>query len=150
MSHTDDDTVVAEYIFNLINANKADLLIDTVLYGNHVNLPSAGVAVVTAMGKRRILAGVSAPGGRTENQLMVLIELNWSKVGDESTERRAADTRANLLEDLIHSDTTLDGIIIHGFISEVDRGEVTSNNSMFRSVRMSFVGKTKTYLTPTP
>lgn len=150
MVHTDDDTVVAEYIFNLIDANKANLLITTVLYGNHNTLPNAGVAVVTAMGKRRMLVGASAPGGRTENQLIVVIDLHWSRVGDEATERRAADDRATALENLIHSDVTLGGLIIHGFISDVDRGETNTNASMFRSVRMAFSGKTRTYLTPTP
>jgi|SRR3990172_7715478 len=147
--HTDDDTVVAEAIYNLIVSNQADLQLDDVLYGNHNVIPRSSAAVVTAAGHRRELAGVSAPGGRTENGLMVIIELHWSKVGDEATERRACDARGKLLENLIHTDTTIGGLIIHGFVTDVDRGETQiANNSMFRSVRMSFLGKTKTYLSP--
>lgn len=149
--HTDDDVVVAEAILALVEANKIDLQLDDVLYGNHIMIPRASAAVVMAMGKVRALAGVAAPGGRTLNQLQVQIDLHWSKVGDETTERRNCDDRATALERLLHTDTTLDGLIIHGFVMEVSRGETQfANNSMFRSVRMSYVGQTKTYLTPSP
>jgi len=153
MPHTDDDTVLALAIRDLIEANKSALLIDDVLYGNHGMIPQASAAVVTAMGKRRQLAGVSAPGGRTQNELMVGIDLHWSKVGNEDTERQAADSRGTALESLIHEDTTVGGIIIHGFITDVDRGDSvlpnsTGSNSMFRTVRMMYRGTTKTYLSP--
>lgn len=149
MPHTDDDTIVADAIFDLITANKVTLLLDDVLYGNQALIPRASAAVVVPGGKRRELAGVSSPGGRTNNTLIVEINLHWSKVGDEATERRAVDDRATAVERLIHTDTTLGGIIVHGFIDQVDRGEtLMANNSMFRSVRMMFTGVTKTYLSP--
>jgi len=147
MAHTDKDEVVADFLFNLLTTNKVTLQLDDVLYGNQIMIPHASAAVVTAMGKRRTLAGVSAPGGRTLNELVVNIEMHWSRVGDEGTERKNADNRATALEAIIHQDTTLGGIIIHGFINQVDRGETQfANGSMFRSVRMIFVGQTKTYL----
>ncbi len=145
--HTDQDEVVAQAIFDLLNANKIPLLLDDVLYGSHSLIPRASAAVVQAMGKRRQLAGVSAPGGRTLNELMVQVELHWSKVGDEATERRECDRRGTLLERLVHQDTTLGGIIIHGFFQQIDRGETQFvNNGMFRSVRLTFIGQSKTYL----
>lgn len=149
MAHTDSDIVVAQYIFDLIEANKGDLGIQAVYYGNQIMIPNASAAVVTAMGKRRDLAGVSAPGGRTMNTLNVNIAMHWSKVGSEDIERKAADDHATDLETLIHSDVTCGGIIIHGFITSVERGEsALANDSMFRSVVMEFVGQTKTYLSP--
>lgn len=145
--HTDDDTVAAQFIFDLLTTNKTTLLLDDVLWGNHNMIPRASAAVVQALGKRRQLAGVSAPGGRTLNELLVSVELHWSKVGDEQTERKEVDARGTAVERLVHADTTLGGIIIHGFFEQVDRGETQFiNNSMFRSVRMAFVGQTKTYL----
>lgn len=149
MAHTDDDTVVAQAIFNIIVANQTTLLLDDVLYGNHVIIPHASAAVVTPLGKRRALAGVAAPGGRTENTLSVEITLHWSQVGDEATERANADARGTALEKKIHADTTLGGIIIHGYITQVERGEsVFTNSGMFRTVKMMFEGTTKTYLSP--
>lgn len=152
MPHTDDDTVVAKAIEALLNANKVELQIEDVLYGNHTMIPRNSAAVVQAAGHRRALDGVSAPGGRTRNELMVTIQLHWSKVGDEATERYACDLRGKALEDKIHEDTTLGGIIIHGYVIDTDRGDTqlgtVANNSMFRTVQMTFVGTTKTYLSP--
>lgn len=151
MPHTDDDTVVALYIFNLITTNMVALQLNDVLYGNHNNIPSASAAVVTSGGKLRSVVGVQAPGGRSENQLVVQIALHWSKVGDEATERQAADDRATALEQLLHEDTTMGGLVIHGFVEDVNRGESQmANNSMFRSVVMTWRGKTRTAITPTP
>lgn len=149
MAHTDDDTVVALAIRDIILANATTLLLDDVLYGRHNTIPHASGAVITPGGKRRSLAGVSGPGGRTTNSLMVEVALHWSKVGDEETERKAVDDRATAVERLLHTDTTLGGIIIHGFVVSVDRGETQmASGSMFRSVMMVFDGTTKTYLSP--
>lgn len=148
MTHTDDDTEVALAIRDLILTNKEILLLDDVLYGNHTMIPRASAAIVIAMGKRRSLAGVSAPGGRTQNDLLVAVQLHWSRVGDEETERKAADERGTALERLIHTDTQVNDLVIHGFVTEVDRGESVVGNSMFRSVMMMFIGQTRTYLSP--
>lgn len=149
MAHTDNDVVMATAIRDLILANAATLLLDDVLYGNHNNIPRASAAVITPGGHRRQLAGVSAPGGRTENTLMCDIALHWSKVGDEEAERRAVDERAYEVEKLLHADTTLGGLVIHGFVQQVERGEtLMANNSMFRSVRLFYAATTKTYLSP--
>lgn len=151
MAHTDQDTDVAIAIETLLTANKVTLALDDVLYGNHTFIPRASAAIVIPLGHRRELAGVAAPGGRTLNTLMVSIDLHYSKVGDEESMRKAVDAKGVLLENLIHQDTTVGGIIIHGFITEVDRGETTfANNSMFRTVHMIFMGQTKTYLSPAP
>lgn len=144
--HTDSDTVVAQAIFDLIEANKIALALDDVLWGNQEMIPHASAAVVMPLGKRRILAGVSAPGGRTENTLLVTIEVNRSKVGVEAVERKVVDDTGTAIELLLHSDTTLGGIVIHGFVEQTDRGEVTLTAGQFRTVRLMYAARTKTYL----
>lgn len=149
MAHTDSDVVLAQAIQAILETNKVTLGLDDVFYGNQRMLPRASSAVVIAEGKARQLAGVTAPGGRTMNELMVSIDIHRSKVGVEADEREAVDEIATDVETLLHSDTTIGGIIIHGFIRSVQRGEIEfAQNSMFRSVHMSFVGQTKTYLSP--
>lgn len=147
MAHTSDDTIVAKAIETLLTTNMVALQLNDVLYGNHIVIPRASAAVIMPLGKRRQLAGVSAPGGRTLNQLIVGVDLHWSKIGDEETERKNADDRGTAVETMLHADTTLGGIVIHGFVTQVDRGESQfANNSMFRSVRMVYEAQTKTYL----
>lgn len=149
MAHTDRDDVVAQAIFDLINDNREVLEIETVLYGNHTLIPTNATAIVIPEGKSRSLVGVGEPGGRTENELFVTIQLHWSKVGEEADERKKVDDRAYELEKIIHTDTTLNGIVIHGFVFRVERGEsIFNTGSMFRTVIMSYSGKTRTYLSP--
>src|SRR6185503_7500357 len=139
MTHTDNDTVLALAIRDIIEANKGALGLDIVLYGYHNLIPTSTAAVVMARGKTRALAGVQGPGGRTLNNLMIGIDIHRSKVGDEET--------ATTLEDLINNDTTVGGLIIHGFFDRVDRGDTSfMNGSMFRTVVMSYTGTTKTLI----
>lgn len=144
--HTDQDEVLAIAIKDLLVTNIIKLELDDVLYGNHIMIPTGNTVVVTALGKRRLLAGASAPGGRTMNNLNVVVELNRSKVGPEEEQRRAADASATAIERLLHLDTTMGGIIIHGFVTQVDRGETNTSNGTFRTVRMLYEGESKTYL----
>lgn len=147
MPHTDKDQVVALAIRDLLKNNMISLELDAVLYGFQTMIPVANAAVVMARGKRRTLVGVQGPGGRTDNGLMIGIDVHRSKIGDEETERIKLDDIADAIEDLVHNDTTVQGLIIHGFFESVDRGDTGfMNGSMFRTVVMSFTGRTRTLI----
>lgn len=149
MAHTDSPTVLAIAIRDKISAVAGTLSIANVLYGDHTMIPVTPAVIVIASGKRRALRGVSSPGGRTDNELIVLIDVHSSAVGDEETERLALETLANNIEAELHKDTTMGGIIIHGFVSEWDNG-VAVLSGEFRTVRMTYIGRTVTYLSPSP
>lgn len=146
MSHTDSTAVLAKAIYDLLVANADSLKLQDVLYGNHLMIPRSPTAVVIAGTKRRELAGVSAPGGRTMNYLTVYIDIHDSKVADETTQRQYLDALAESVEHFLHQDVTVGGLIIHGFVNTWDPGESFTQNGQFRSVRMTFTGQTKTYL----
>lgn len=146
MSHTDSTATLAKAIYALIVDNADELKLKDVAYGNHLMLPRTPTAVVIPGPKRRELQGVSAPGGRTRNYMTVYIDVHTSKVGSETDERMLLDELGTQVERLIHQDTTVGGIIIHGFVEVWDPGETFIQGGQFRSVRMTFVGQTLTYL----
>jgi len=148
VAHTDKVTVVAVAIKNLILANKSTLGLADVFFGQHNMIPRSPTAVVMSGTKRRELAGVSAPGGRTMNYLPVFIDVHSSRVGTESEEEKqlVLENIADSIEFLLHQDPTLGGIIIHGFVQSSDPGITFIGNSQFNTVRLAFEGKTKTYL----
>lgn len=148
MSLTDRTTVLATYIQGLINTNKVTLGIDEVLYGDHENLAKATIAVVNSGSKDRRISGVAMSGGMTTNMMRVLITLYNSKVGPEAVERLRVDDLAEDVEALLHADTTMGGLIIHGFVETMDPGYRFKSGSMFRVTQMIFVGQSKTRLTP--
>lgn len=147
MANTQFTSVLAQAIKNILVTNQSSLGLKTVLYGNHTMLPVSPLAVVIPGPKHRELQGVGGPGGRTLNTISVYIDVLSSKVGDESEERLALDQLAEKIEDLLHDDVTVGGLIIHGFVTDWIPGETTTQGGEYRTVRLTFAGITKLQLT---
>lgn len=150
MSHTDRTTVIAEYIKNLIDTNKVTLGVDTVLYGDHNNIPG-GITVTVMPGmKTRQLQGVANPGARTRNRMIVLVTVYCNKTGDEETLSLETDQVAEDVEHLLHQDTTLGDNVIHGFVETWDPGYRFKTGSMFRATQLTHISQSKLNLTDIP
>lgn len=150
MANDDKSTVVSQYIKNLIESNKVALGVNTVLYGDHLQIPGGITVVVNDGVKNRVLQGVAYPGGRTRNKLNILITVYNNKTGDESTERLLVNQIAEAVEHLLHQNTLMGGNVLHGFVETWNPGNTFKAGSMFRSVQMIWVGDTKTNLTDIP
>lgn len=148
MPLTDKTTVLAQYIQSLINTNKAALGLDDVLYGEHENIPKAKTAVVNSGTKTREIAGAAMPGGMSLNRMTVIITVYNSTVGAEGVQRLAVDQLAEAIEALLHTDTTMGGLLIHGFCETMDPGIKFNTGSMFRVTQITFIGQSKTRITP--
>lgn len=150
MAHTHKSTVLALAIRDKIIANKLSVGLEEdsfVAYGDHKNIPTGKAVTVASGTKLRELAGVAGPGGRTKNTMEVVASVFYSVLENEETARLACDTLAENIEDLLHTDTTMGGIIIHGFVQEWVPGVIFRETSMFRVVQLHFVGQTKTNVT---
>lgn len=146
-ANTDKTSVLADYIFNLLNNERYELGLEQVLYGKHNMVSKNNTVRVIPGRKTRNLVGVSAPGGRVENILVVLVDVMTSDpLAGESAGRLATDQLADTVEHFLHQDVTMGGLIIHGFVDAWDPGDEFIQNSMFRVVRMNFTGKSRTYL----
>lgn len=150
MSHTDRTTVIATYIKNLINTNKVALGVDTVLYGDHNNIPGGITVTVMAGMKTRQLQGVANPGARTRNRMIVLVTVYCNKTGDEETLSLETDQVAEAVEHLLHQDTTLGDNVIHGFVETWDPGYRFKPGSMFRATQLTHISQSKLNLTDIP
>lgn len=147
MPHTDRYSVVGLAIKALVNANKEELGIENVYYGDHNNIPDSVSVVVQPIPKTRELAGVGGPGGRSMNTMRFYVWVHNSKLGSEEEERLRVDQIAEEVEALLHNDVTLDGIIIHGFVEEMDPGITKFDNSQYRTVQMRYKAISKTQIT---
>lgn len=150
MAHTDRSTELAIAIRDKIAANRTLLGLDYdsfVAYGDHNNIPGGRAITVASGTKTRELAGVAGPGGRTLNTMEVVISVYFSVVEAEETARLAVDRMAEAVENLLHQDTSMGGLIIHGFVREWTPGVIYRETSMYRVVQLHFVGQTKTNVT---
>lgn len=147
--NTDRSTVLALGLKEIVEANKLDLGIQQVLYGDQLMVPGSPAVVIRAGRKRRTLRGVAAPGGKVDNSLTVLVDVMAADVlSGEEASRLAVDTLAENVEKLFYVDVTIGGLVIHGFVEDWDPGAIFINNSKWRTVRMTYVGRTVTYLSP--
>lgn len=150
MPHTESPTVLAKAIEAKIKAVQGQLGIADVFYGFHNMIARSPTVLIMAVGKSRELAGVASPGGRTMNELTVQIDVMSAAVGDEATDRLAMEELTNKVEAELHRDTTMGGILIHGFVTDWSNGEAPVQGGYFRVISLTFVGTTKTYLSPSP
>lgn len=146
--HTASPTVLAKAIEAKIRAKQGELGIADVFYGFHNMIARSPTVVVQALGKSRQLAGVAAPGGRTMNELTVTIDVMSAAVGDEASDRLALEQLADKIETELHKDPTMGGILIHGFVTDWDNGEMPAQGGSFRLITLTYRGQTKTYLSP--
>ena len=149
MAHTDRTTVLALAIKDKIAAAKSSLGLAPetfVAYGDHNNIPGGKAITVTSGTKNRELAGVAGPGGRTLNTMEVVISVFSMVLATEASARLEVDQLSEAVEKLLHSDTTMGGIIIHGYVRDWVPGVVYRETSQFRVVQLHFVGITKTNL----
>ncbi len=146
MTHTDQVSVLSLAIQSLLTNNKTTLGLADVLFGNQTMIPNSPTAVVIPGPKRKVLAGVAAPGGRTMNTLIVYIDVQNMRVGVEATERLFVTQLAETVETFLNKDTTVGGIVIHGFVEQAIPGETFLQNGEFRRGRLVVAAQTKTYL----
>lgn len=149
--NTDRCTLLALYIIDLIEASKGnfDTPIQEVFYGRHNMVPRSPTVVVMSGLGDFTLQGVAAPGGRKKNELSIIVDVLAADVLEgESAGRLKTDTLAEDVQRFLEANTTMGGLIIHGYVHRRDPGEVFINGSMWRQVRLTFVGESRTYLSP--
>lgn len=149
--NTDRCTTLAQYIIDLLEANKTgfDLPIEQVFYGMHNMLPKSPCVVVMSGIGDFTLQGVAAPGGRKKNELNILVDVLGADVlTGEATGRLAIDKLAEDVQRFLEASPNMGGLIIHGYVHRRDPGQMFINNSSWRQVRLTFVGESRTYLSP--
>lgn len=145
---TDKSSVVATAVLALLEANKDSLGLDQVYYGDQLNIPQALCAAVRVGRKTRERSGAIGPGGRMMNYMPIIINVYNSTVTDEASARLVVDQLAEAIEDLLHQDILLGGLTIDGYVSEFDPDPVFRTGSMYRTVQLTFLARSKTNLTP--
>jgi hypothetical protein len=145
---------VAQRIYALLKANKVSLLTadGMVLYGDQNRVPVTPTLCVEAGATTRVLAGVAA-GGRTENQHICYLLLYYAKVDSNQETKLACEQTAEAIARFLDQNLTLElnsdgGIVIHGYVSNIDPGYSFKNKgeTLMYSVRLTWTGKTKTIL----
>jgi hypothetical protein len=144
---TDKLTVYTQALVDKFTANAVSLGIQDVFYGDQNKVPRSPAVCVEPNDKGRDLVG--APR-YTETILSVYVIIYHAVVQDEQVTRKQADLFAEAVEDLIHLDPQLGGLVIHCMVTSSQSGYAVKARSLFRATRMIVEGKVRKTLPLSP
>lgn len=112
---------VADAIKALIEANQVALGVEVVYFGDQARIEKHPAICIEPNAQRNELSGVATPM-RLMRTHQVYIILYHSKFVDTQMQRRDCDAMAAEIEELVHNNVTLGGLVIHAYVSSVDSG----------------------------
>lgn len=142
MPQTDKPTIVAQYIYDFLrdDANMLALGLEDVFEDDQDLIPRVPAACVVLGEYRRELTGIPF---RTDNNFTVYVMLYHAGVKDVQLLYRECNERAEAVMDLLHTDKTMGGNVIHGYVTTIEPGYVQKKTLMYAS-RITWTGLTKT------
>lgn len=146
---TDSLAVVTDFIFNLLDTNKATFTpaVQAVYYGDQKQIPVTPAITVAPGQKTRALAG--APR-RPVNDFEVYVSIFFSNVRAIEFNHRDADLLAEAVEAKIHEDIVMGGLVINSMVVLNEAGFLNKDNSQFRGNRLIVQAMSKTLLPLAP
>lgn len=143
MPHADRFTPVVQEVYDLLTNAKAELGLEDVWYGDQNLIPRYPAVAVEAGPFNRDLSGIGGKG-LTDNRIRVLLLLYLAKIQDVQVTRKATDELAERIMDKLHEDVTMNGTVIHGFVTAIEPGYATRGGTLMRTTRVTWEGLTKT------
>lgn len=134
---------VAEFLETLLETNKVALGLADVWYGDQNRIPRTPAACIDPGEKRRTLNG--APR-RTQVDMIVYILVYHNPVTSVETIAKTTDGLTESIEEKIHLDATMGGLLIDSMVSTVEYGYQTRNNTLYRVSRLTVEGRSQVQL----
>lgn len=148
MPQTDRIEVVTQAIVDLLKANNASLqnvLDGDIYYGDQQKYPRTPAIGVESGSLIRELDGRGGKGV-TLNTFQVFCLCYISKVQSVQVSRKEADDFAGDVADVLHSDITLGGLVIHGYVTRIEPGFSIRGGELMRAARVTWQGISKTII----
>jgi hypothetical protein len=141
---------VAQRVKAILDADSVALVTEDgmILYGDQKRVPVTPTVCVEAGQTVRELAGIPR---RTENNLVCNILVYYAKVDTNQETKLASEQCGEQIAYHLDANPTLElngdgGIVIHGWVREIDPGYSYKDGTLYHAVRLVWVGKTKTML----
>lgn len=145
MPNTGNPTEVTQAVFDRLNLNKAQLGLVAVYYGDQEKVPEVPAATVEAGTTSSTLAGAGL-NGVVNNVFRNFILIYNSRIGDTQLTKKEAELLAESVRDLLHTDVTFGGLVIHSFVTSIEPGYANRGGVLYRSARITWEGQSKTLI----
>lgn len=130
---------VAEELYTKLNDAKEELTLEDVWYGPQNLIPRYPCIIVEPRPKRRRLNATH----RWDLTFSVVIILYHGKVQEVDITRRENEELAVLIEEFVHSDLSLNGKVLMGYITSSEPGVVVRGEAMVTATRMTWEGDSR-------
>jgi hypothetical protein len=140
---TDKPTVVSQYIYDILSDNAAmrTLGLEDVWDGEQNLIPRIPAISIVVGSYSRELTGVPF---RTDNVFTIFLMMYHAKIQDIQLNQRECNARAEAVMDFLHTDKTMGGNVIHGYVVAMEPGYLAVGRSMTYVTRLTWTGLTKT------
>jgi len=145
VDQTDSVVDIAQFLFDQLDDNKTPLGLTDVFYGDQEKIPRVPAVAVESGTKSREING--APR-RTLNTITAYLIIYHSKI-DASVQvtRKEVDLLAEAVESLVHSNSTMDGLVIHSLVTEIQSGySAKGKTDIYRSARLTVTATSQSQL----
>ena len=143
MTLTASAEVVANAIFNVIQAQKVALGVAVMYYGDQTQLDKTPAVCVSPGNKQRGWEGASLA---TRNTFETYVYVYYGKIQDVQVNLHAAQTLADAIEPVVQTDITLGGLVIATLCTQNEPGMINKMGSLMMGNRMTFESFSKTRL----
>jgi hypothetical protein len=147
MPQTEFITELSQYMYDLVYNNRLILGFEDVYDGEQDLIPRTPACLIVMGEYTREYTG--APF-RTDNTFTVFLMLYHEKIQDTQLNQRECMEQAEQLMLFLHQDLTMGGLVINGFVSNIEPGYIKSGKSMTYVSRLTWTAFTKTMIDTTP
>ena len=134
-----DQAAIVQAIVDLLVAN-TQLGLEAVYYGDQSGIPLTPSAAVELGTKER---AYNQTGLQTNVVVEVHVIIYHGQVTDAQIIKKALDEYAQTVEDVLHLDNTLGGLVISGLVASVEPGVAVVARSQFYAHRLVWQGMIK-------
>lgn len=138
-----DLSVITQAVVDLL-AGDEDLGLANVYYGDQVGIPQVPSATVEAGSAERTY---NQTGIQTNRVVPIIVVIYHGKVADVQGIKKELDQFAKAVEDKLHLDNTLGGLVISGIVTTVEPGVASIGTAQFYAHRLTWTGLIKERIT---
>lgn len=136
---TKSSPVITRRIVTLLDEQKEVLELKRVYYGDQDLIPEYPVACVESFPKDRAL---DVPGSTHKFSIVLRcgIWIYHGALQSSEVTKEEADIFTDRVEDMLHTDFRMNGLVIFGYVSRVDPGVVLRTGAMVQATRLTWEG----------
>jgi hypothetical protein len=131
--------IVTEAVKTLLDTNANTLGLLGVFYGDENLIPDYPAATVHGGTKRRVIATTR----QYDIFMPVQVILYFGKVDNLRLNTKESELLAESVEDLLHSDRKMGGLVINSFVTRMEPGQLVRQSEVVKATRITWEGRSR-------